>query len=64
MLFVFLEGVPMNLFVWQLLELSGKGIFLGIRLVGKFGLAYTLSRMLLERGLGFSLEKSFPYPYL
>ena len=57
-----LQDSLVNLFVQQLKELSEKEVFSSAHLVGKFGIAYTLARMLLERGIGFSLEKSFPLP--
>ena len=51
------------LFIRQILELSRERLFLSARLVGKFGLAYSLARMVLDGGgKGFSLKRSFPLP--
>ncbi len=59
-----LQDPLVRLFVGQIKELSGAVSFSGARLVGKFGIAYSLARMVLEGGAGFSLEKSFPSPLL
>lgn len=59
-----LQDSLVALFIQQIKELSDKDLFSSARLVGKFGIAYSLARMILEQGVGFSLEKSFPYPLL
>lgn len=59
-----LQDPLVNLFIESLFELSHQVSFSGIKLVGKFGIAYTLARMVLEKGIGFSLEKSFSLPFL
>ena len=59
-----LQDPLVHCFIQQLEELSGEGIFSSTRLVGKFGVAYTLARMVLENGVGFSLEESFSFPLL
>ena len=48
-------------FVQQLKGMADGGFFSSARMVGKRGLANTLARMVLERGLGFVLAKSFPF---
>ena len=48
-----------KIFIDQIRELSSKNLFSSARLVGKFGLAYTLARMVLEKRVGFSLIKNF-----
>ena len=55
-----LQDPLVALFVKELLELSQKALFSSARLVGKFGLAYSLARMVLEHGLGFSLSLNKP----
>ena len=59
-----LQEPLVRLFIEQIKEFSGLLCFSSTRLVGKFGIAYTLARMVLEKGVGFSLEKSFPFPLL
>ena len=59
-----LQEPLVNLFVESLFELSQQVSFSSARLVGKFGAAYTLARMVLEKGIGFSLEESFPFPLI
>ena len=59
-----LQDPLVNCFTQQLDELSGEELFSSARLVGKFGVACTLARMVLEKGVGFSLEESFPFPLL
>lgn len=59
-----LQDPLVRLFIEQIKELSELFCFSSARLVGKFGIAYTLARMVLEKGVGFSLEKSFPFPLL
>lgn len=46
------------LFLENIKKLSQEIPLHSARTVGKFGLLYTLARMVLEKGMGFSLEKS------
>ena len=55
-----LQPELVTLFLENIKELSRKISFNSARTVGKFGLLYTLARMVLEQEVGFSLEKSFP----
>ena len=57
-----LQEPLVNLFIDQVYELSGQINFSSARLVGKFGIARSLARMVLENKVGFSLSKSFPFP--
>ena len=59
-----LQDPLVHLFIESLFELSQKARFSSARLVGKFGLAYSLARMVLEKGVGFSLKESFPLPLI
>ena len=56
-----LQNPLVKLFIDQMLELSQKNLFSTVSLVGKFGLAYHLARMVLAQGVGFSLCSSFPF---
>ena len=57
-----LQGPLVKVFIDQISRLSRKNLFSSARLVGKFGLAYTLARMVLENKKGCFLEKSFSWP--
>ena len=57
-----LQGPLVKVFMDQIRCLSQKNLFSSARAVGKFGLAYTLARMILENKVGFSLSKSFNWP--
>ena len=46
-------------FIQQVKELIKRDLISNSHLVGKFGLAYSLARMTLKNGVGFSLDKSF-----
>ena len=48
------------LFIDNLKYLSQKIPFSSARAVGKFGLLYSLARMVMERGIGFAFKKDFP----
>ena len=56
-----LQGPLVKVFIDQISRLSQKNLFSSARAVGKFGLAYTLARMVLENKVGFSLAKSFDW---
>ena len=57
-----LQGPLVKVFIDQIRRLSRQNFFSSARVVGKFGLAYTLARMVLEKGVGFSLKDSFHWP--
>ena len=57
-----LQGPLVKVFIDQISRLSRKNLFSSARAVGKFGLAYTLARMVLQKGAGFSLTDSFHWP--
>ena len=57
-----LQDPLVNLFIHQITKLGEQVNFSSARLVGKFGIAYTLARMVLEKGVGFSLRDFFPFP--
>ncbi|MCZ0931939.1 MAG: phosphoribosylformylglycinamidine synthase subunit PurL [Oligoflexia bacterium] len=57
-----LQGPLVKIFIDQIDQLSQKNLFSSARVVGKFGLAYTLARMVLENRVGFSLKNSFQWP--
>ena len=46
-------------FIQQVKEIIKSDLISNSHLVGKFGLAYSLARMTLKNGVGFSLDKSF-----
>ena len=50
-----------QLFIFRVLEFSQKVSFQSARVVGKFGLLYTLARMVLEKGVGFVSKKEIPF---
>ncbi|MCY4513086.1 MAG: phosphoribosylformylglycinamidine synthase subunit PurL, partial [Bdellovibrionales bacterium] len=52
-----------QLFVYRILELAQAVSFSSARVVGKFGLLYTLARMVMEKGVGFVSKESFSYPF-
>ena len=54
-----LQAPLVKLFIDQMLELSQKNLLSSVHLVGKFGLAYHLSRMTLTHKVGFFLSESF-----
>ena len=56
-----LQSPLIKVFIDQVSRLSQKNLFSNARLVGKFGLAYTLARMVLQKGVGFSLSDSFEF---
>ena len=58
-----LQEPLVRLFTDQILDLSEEGLFSSTRLVGKFGIAYSLVRMVLDQGIGFSLDKDFSVPF-
>ncbi len=62
--FGFLQDDLVNLFINKMKELQEKVEFSSAKLVGKFGIPYALARMVLERGVGFTLEKDFSLPLL
>jgi len=47
-------------FIQQVKTLMGNSFISSSRLVGKFGLAYSLARMAIKNNVGFSLDESFP----
>ena len=57
-----LQGPLVKVFIDQICQLSQKNLFSSARVVGKFGLAYTLARMVLDSRVGFSLTDSFSWP--
>ena len=59
-----LQDSLVKVFIDQIEELSQKDFFYNARLVGKFGIPYALARMVLEKGVGFSLKKSFSLPLI
>lgn len=52
-----------QLFVFRILELAQTVSLTSARVVGKFGLFYTLARMVLEKGVGFSSTENISYPF-
>ena len=48
------------LFIDNLKHLNRKILFSSARVVGKFGLLYSLARMVMERNIGFTFKKDFP----
>ena len=54
-----LQPELVSLFLENLKYLSREEYFSGARVVGKFGLLYTIARMVLEKGVGFSFGKDF-----
>ena len=54
-----LQNFLVQNFIQQVKELIKSDLISSSRLVGKFGLAYSLARMALKNGVGFSLDKSF-----
>ncbi len=59
-----LQDPLVHCFAEQIFDLSQQIQFSSARLVGKFGIAYTLARMVLGNGIGFSLKETFPFPLL
>ena len=57
-----LQSPLVGLFIDQMTQLSQRNLFSSARVVGKFGLAYALARMVLEKGVGFSLSDLFDWP--
>ena len=55
-----LQPELINLFLENLKYLSLENCFNSARLVGKLGLLYTVARMVLEKGVGFSFRENFP----
>ena len=56
-----LQDPLVKIFINQVKELSEANLLSSVHLVGKFGIGYTLARMVLKKGLGFSLCESFPF---
>lgn len=54
-----LQPELVNLFLENLKYLSHEEYFISARVIGKFGLLYTIARMVLEKGVGFSFSKDF-----
>ena len=52
-----------QLFIFRILELAQTVSFSSARVVGKFGLLYTLARMVMEKGVGFISKEDFSYPF-
>ena len=52
-----------RLFIFRVLELAQTVSLTSARVVGKFGLLYTLARMVLEKGVGFVSEQSLSFPF-
>ena len=52
-----------RLFIFRILELAQTVSLTSARVVGKFGLLYTLARMSLEKGIGFFSEKKLSFPF-
>ena len=52
-----------QLFIFRILELTQTVSLTSARVVGKFGLLYTLARMVLEKGVGFSSTETISYPF-
>ena len=59
-----LQDDLVNLFIDGMKELQEKVNFSSVKLVGKFGVPYALARMVLEEGVGFTLDKNFSLPLL
>ena len=57
-----LQGPLVKVFIDQIRQLGQRNFFSSARAVGKFGLAYSLARMVLENKVGFSLTSSFNWP--
>ena len=52
-----------QLFIFRVLELAQTVPLTSARVVGKFGLLYTLARMVLEKGVGFCSAGDIPSPF-
>lgn len=54
-----LQPPLVTLFLNSIRKLSGENLFKSSRIVGKFGLLYTVARMVLENKVGFIFKKRF-----
>lgn len=52
-----------QLFIFRILELAQTVSLSSARVVGKFGLLYTLAKMVLENGVGFCSTGNMPSPF-
>ncbi len=59
-----LQDDLVKFFIDGMKELQEKTKLSSIKLVGKFGILYALSRMVLEKGIGFTLDDNFSLPLL
>ena len=56
-----LQGEIVQLFIQNIKKIQSFDFFSSSCVVGKFGLSYTLARMVLQKGVGFVLDESFPF---
>ena len=57
-----LQDELVKIFIDSIIKLNHSELLSSARLVGKFGVLYALTRMVLENQIGFSLTNSFSYP--